>query len=92
MVAAARKPRRVAGDAEHAPLMMRGLRVAGASTGKTPVSSTSSVVSSYTDSYSYDPNSNRISETEDQGYTGSATDTITSTYPGAPGFCGLRDV
>ena len=34
----------------------------------------------YTDNYSYDLNSNRVSETEDQGNTGSATDTVTSTY------------
>ncbi|MHB1768611.1 MAG: hypothetical protein ACYCUV_12265 [Phycisphaerae bacterium] len=46
----------------------------------------------YTDNYTYGLNSNRIGETEDQGNTGSTTDTITSTYPGAPGFRGLRDV
>jgi RHS repeat-associated protein len=34
----------------------------------------------YTDNYTYDLNSNRIGETEDQGNTGSTTDTITSTY------------
>ena len=34
----------------------------------------------YADNYSYDLNSNRVSETEDQGNTGSATDTVTSTY------------
>jgi RHS repeat-associated protein len=34
----------------------------------------------YTDNYSYDLNSNRVTETEDQGNTGSTTDTVTSTY------------
>lgn len=42
------------------------------------------------DSCPYSLSSNRTTETEDQGNTGSTTDTITSTYPGALGFRGLR--
>jgi|GEM_PF-5574262 len=41
-----------------------------------------SSVLDYTDNYTYDLNSNRIGETEDQGNTGSTTDTVTSTYNG----------
>ena len=44
------------------------------------VESAQSVDLNYTDNYSYDLNSNRTGETEDQGNTGSTTDTITSTY------------
>ena len=43
----------------------------------------------YTDNYTYGLNSNRVSETTDNT---NGTDTITSTYPGAPGFRGQRDV
>ena len=48
-------------------------------TQETSVDSTNSALN-YTDNYTYDLNSNRIGETEDQGNTGSTTDTITSTY------------
>ncbi len=43
------------------------------------VDSTNSALN-YTEGYSYDLDSNRVGETEDQGNTGSTTDTITSTY------------
>ena len=45
-----------------------------------PIKSTGPSPGNYTDNYSYDLNSNRVSETEDQGNTGSTTDTVTSTY------------